>query len=106
MSLIIYTPLEESRYLGSKIFALLVEEKHLAIYPSTLLLFSFPSCVIYTTSLVLLSIAFFFSSRTPTIPRLRICFDRIDIPELGSTARCFSSYTHIWSDRQAYLNNL
>jgi len=95
MSLIIYTPLEKSHYLGSKLFALLVEEKHLVIYPSTLLPFSFLSCVTYTTFLVLLSMAFF-SSQQPPIPRFRICFDRIDIPELGSTARCFSSYVHIF----------
>lgn len=66
------------------------------IYPSTLLLFSFLSCVIYTNFLVLLGITFSFSSRKPTIPRFRICFDRIAIPELGSTARCFSSYIHIF----------
>jgi len=77
-------------------FALLVEEKNLVIYPSTLLPFSFLSCVVYTTFLVLLSMAFFFSLRKPIIPRFRICFDRIDIPELGSTARCFSSYVHIF----------
>ena len=38
----------------------------------------------------------FFSSRKPPIPRFRICFDGIDIPELGSMARCFSSYVHIF----------
>lgn len=66
------------------------------IYPSTLLLiFLSIMCYLYDFP-GFAQHSVFFSSRKPTIPRFRIYFKRIDIPELGSTARCFSSYIHIF----------